>query len=141
MVFIFGLDVLTLGKLSLGFQSAAFALLIAGFFFAKFEKDFRRHRMAMLAATGTNLISLLFVMLLALPAIIFSPAVTDIMKVFIYAHHLIGLIAIVMAVTLAVKSCDWVDRYVGKRKFMLALISLWSAAYVAGILVYMILYV
>ncbi len=131
-----GLDIKTVAQISLFIQTFAYAMLLAGFIFAK-KKDFRKHKRLMSVAFLFNMISLLVVMLPSFVSVASGLAITTGSSLIVVVHHAIGLVALVLASIVILKSCAIVKN---TKALMLTIFSSWSISYFLGLYVYFMLY-
>ena len=144
MVTYFGLDLLTSVKINMVLQTAAYLLLLAGCYFAR-KKIFSKHKIIMTTATVLIIASLAIVMLPSFYSVVsgISPATIssiNSLTLLIIFHHSLGLIALVMALLVTVRSCYKIDTLWNRRKHMLVLFTIWSVAYFLGVVIYFLLY-
>lgn len=134
-----GIGINNLATISLILQTVAYAVLIAGFTFAK-KKDFKIHKKTMIIATLLNFASLFIVMLPSLYAIIsgISFATISSISFIIIFHHSIGLITLVLASLVILRGCSSIVK--NTRILMIAIFTLWSIVYFLGIYIYVMFY-
>jgi uncharacterized membrane protein YozB (DUF420 family) len=134
-----GISIANAAAISLIIQTIAYAILIAGFVFAK-KKDFKIHKKTMTVATLLNFASLFIVMLPSFYSIVsgISLAAISSSSSIIIFHHSIGLITLVLASLVILRGCSSIVK--NTRILMITIFTLWSISYFLGIYIYSMFY-
>jgi uncharacterized membrane protein YozB (DUF420 family) len=132
-----GLDVATVALANIILQTAAYAFLIAGARYGM-KRDFDTHKRVMRVATSLNILSLAVVMAPSLLSLLPQAGAVFVSQLAL-VHHGIGLVALVLALTVVVPSCEWIP-HKWTKEYMLATFALWTVAYLLGLYVYYRLY-